>query len=71
MHNKDTDMHTSGTYMYLLATNTHLLGGNKVQKGVPFKKVYLLKRYCPSDNFCNFFLSVKNIKYWWVNFGHI
>ncbi len=39
MHNKDTDMHTSGTYMYLLATNTHLLGGNKVQKGVPFEKV--------------------------------
>ncbi len=39
MHNKDTDMHTSGTYMYLLATNTHLLGGNQVQKGVPFEKV--------------------------------
>ncbi len=65
MHNKDTDMHTSGTYMYLLATNTHLLGGNKVQKGVPFEKVL------PQWHFCNFFLSVKNIKYWWVNFGHI
>jgi len=45
--------------MSILGTNMYILGAYMYQKGTNIQplgtKVYLLKRYSPSDSFCTFF----------------
>jgi len=46
-----------GPNMYILGANMYILGAN-IYHGTnmqPLGKVYLLKRYSPSDSFCTFF----------------
>jgi len=66
-------MYILGTNMYILGADMYILGANMYHKGTNMQplgtKVYLLKRYSPSDSFfylffweCNFVAPSKKKK---------